>query len=85
VKNPLLKTTLRQTDGDFFEDKLIITAESDFTLEQLHKAKNMQEIENILQEIVGKELPIELQKGKIKLQSVNREEIKAKDITNIFG
>lgn len=85
IKSPLLKTTLRQAEGNFAKDKLVITVASDFALEQLKQAKNKQEIEENLHAVAGHEMPLELKKGEIKLKSITPEEIKKQDISNIFG
>ncbi len=83
MKNPLLKTTLRQAEGEFFEDKISITVESDFALEQLKKSENQQELEKVVEEITGRKMALELQKGKVRLRSVTQE-IKPNDIRKIF-
>lgn len=85
IKTATLRTLLRQSAGELIENKLQITVDSDFGLEQMRKAKNVQEIEEVLRELLGREIPVEIIKGEIKLHAVSTEEIKTKDIHKIFG
>ena len=85
LKSPSLLTSLKQAEGVFQENKLIIRTESDFVLEQLRKAKNIQEIENALRTLTTHEIPLEIVKGKIELRGLGAEEIQTQDISQIFG